>query len=117
MYLRIETKSGCQSFELMRVLTAFNDGNGYAKFYLDGAVEVLALVIDQESDLPDGAIGTLHGSDPESAEFVYCVQPMESLDDEIRSIMSALFETPPEQPQPTPELPLPMMMGFDDDGE
>ena len=116
MYLRVEIRSDeeMQEFITLPIASCYR-GPTEATVMLDGGA---TLALHDMTNFPEaeGAIGVLSIPDQDHV-YAYSIQPMTSIDNEIRSIMSEFFETPPDQPQPTPELPLPPMMGFDDDGE
>ena len=119
MYLRIEFQiEGARSATTMRVLAVNQRDDGMAVFRLDGAPDVWVLDIGNPfSRIPEDAIGEISMLGKGSPCPVYGIEMLESLDDEVRSIMSNYFQAEDQPTQPRTELPLPMMMGFDDDGE
>lgn len=122
MYLRIEThKVGRAKMALTyKVASIVECESGWAEFTLEAVGELLRLQIGGDN-IPDDAIGLLvrpQRGDPTQRklpnEAVTAIDMMESLDNEVRAIMSNYFDAD-EQPQPLAELKLPMMMGFDNE--
>ncbi len=107
MYLRIEThKVGCQKMaHTYKVASIVESESGWVEFTLDNLLDGRVLQIG--GDYSDDHIGVFNG------EPVTAIDMMESLDDEVRAIMSNYFEAD-DTPQARPEPQMPMMMGFDD---